>query len=156
MNIASIVRRELDNVDLLWSHATARDPAEAVRSRLTHLLVELSEYEAWCEHIKITGGASGMSGDMENKVRQRDEKAKELYPRVAGMLAELENMLDDLERRCEFIRMRRRELQEAGAQMEPADGADAEELLVCDKQEMEVRLITRVAVLSPSHIWLTP
>eukprot|EP01043_Picozoa_sp_COSAG02_P052240 COSAG02_NODE_5596_length_4200_cov_4.631553_3_plen_298_part_00 len=140
MNIASTVRRELENVDLLWSHELARDPAEAVRPRLTELLVDLSEYEAWSEDIRNTALSSGLFEDMKNKVRQRDEKANELYPRVEGMLSDLENMCDDLERRCESIRKCQQELAEAGAQMEPADGADAEELLVCDKREMEVRL----------------
>ena len=77
---------------------------------------------------------------MKNKVRQRDEKANELYPRVEGMLVDLENMYDDLERRCESIRKCQQELTEAGAQVEPADDVDAEQLLVCDKREMEVRL----------------
>ena len=35
-----------------------------------------------------------MFEDMKNKVRQRDEKANELYPRVEGMLADLENMCE--------------------------------------------------------------
>ena len=61
MNIANTVRRELDNVDLLWSHETARDPAEAVRGRLTELLVELAEFEAWCEDIRSTSVSLSLS-----------------------------------------------------------------------------------------------
>ena len=155
MNIASTVRRELDNVDLLWSHESARDPAEAVRGRLTELLVDLAEFEAWCEDIRSTAQHSGQFEDMKNKVRGRDEKANELYPRVEGMLADLENMCDDLERRCESIRKCQQELQEAGAQM-AAEGDDAEELLVCDKREMEVRLITHGSLFSCRRTsWLT-
>jgi hypothetical protein len=153
MKIASTVRREIENVDLLWSHETARDPAEAVRPRLTELLVDLSEYETWSEDIRNTAKSSGLFEDMKNKVRQRDEKANELYPRVEGMLADLENMLDDLEVRCESIRKCQQELIDAGANTEPAEGADAEELLVCDKREMEVRSLCHRAQSSRTDIY---
>ena len=138
MNIASTVRRELDNVPLLWGHESARDPAEAVRPKLTELLAELSEFELRCEDIRSTAASSGLFEDMKTNVRQRDEKANELYPRIELMLSDLENMFADLTRRCESIQKCKQELEAAGAEMEPPDGGDV--LLVCTRQEMEVRL----------------
>ena len=115
MAIASTVKREMEEKDLLWGDSGPRDPAEAVRGRLTELLWELDQFEQLCEEIYSTATASDRFEDMKNMVLKRDEMAKELYPRVDGMLQDVENMFDDLERRCESIRKCQAEIEQAGS-----------------------------------------
>jgi hypothetical protein len=122
MTIASTVQREMEEKDLLWGGGGPRDPAEAVRARLTELLWELSQFEELCAEIH---SAQASDEDMKTKVQRRDAMAQEFYPRVDGMLQDLENMFDDVECRCEWIQKRQAEIERAGflGEREPAKPA---------------------------------
>lgn len=144
MNVAHTVQRELNNVELLWGHDGARDPAESVRLQLTELLSDLSEFEGICEDIRNTaeareGEALGVFEDMKNRVLLRDDKAHDLFPRVEGMLKDLKEMEKTLQQRCADISACQSDIQQAGARMEDPD-EQQEDMMILDRHEMQVRL----------------